>query len=99
MVFYYEITIHSSFFNTVFFSDHCFPLGRERCDSLPTTHSLSGSCKVNRPTSVIGRSSNISSPLSPNSYTYSSKSDDDSSYSIDEVDGNDDATKCMRSIK
>lgn len=65
---------------------------RERCDSLPSYNAAINNTKshttstglTNRPNSLYTRSPTNSSPLSPISL---SRSDDDSSFSVDEVDG------------
>lgn len=74
---------------------------RERCDSLPSynavnvlnnsTAAKASTNPMNRPNSLYTRSPTSSSPLSPISL---SRSDDDSSFSVDEVDGmNDDLNR------
>lgn len=66
---------------------------RDRCDSLPSynaanvinnVRSAAAVAATNRPNSLYTRSPTNSSPLSPISL---SRSDDDSSFSVDDVDG------------
>ncbi|XP_063699630.1 insulin receptor substrate 1 [Culicoides brevitarsis] len=79
------------------YNDSCH---RERCDSLPSSNviSLNKTKSATRPYSVCSRSPTTPSPLSPMSHTLSSKSDDDSSFTVDEVDCIDDVSKNFKNL-
>lgn len=80
-----------------YFLEPSLPTSRERCDSLPAYNTILHHNGVKRPFSLCTRSPG-SSPLSPTSFTHSTRSDDESP-ALDEVDGMDDMCKSIRNIK